>query len=98
MIEHRPVIMQGSKRYLQIELFGVDAAYGSSGAGTTLLERCCEIADREGLEVSVEANGSAKGFYERFGFGLRAEVVLVPGEFDYRECMMVREKAGSKVE
>lgn len=88
MIEWREKLMMGKPNFL-IELFGAEHGWKGKGVGTKLLRRAVEIADQRGYDVFVQANGSAKGFYERVGFKCEAEVVM-PGEAKYSEFMMVR--------
>ena len=88
MVENRERLMMGKSHYL-IELFGAEHGWKGKGVGTKLLRRACEIADGEGVDVFVQANGSAKGFYERLGFECEGSVVM-PGDEGYAEFMMVR--------
>ena len=78
-----------------IELFGAEHGWKGKGVGTKLLKRACEIADEKGHDVFVQANGSARGFYERQGFRCEAEVVM-PGEAKYMEYMLVRRYANQR--
>ncbi len=74
-----------------VELFGVDHEWKGKGVGMKLLRRACEIADGKGFEIFVEANGFAKGYYEKVGFRSEKELVLAgEGNGEYVECMMVR--------
>ena len=91
MVEHRERTMLGRPHYL-IELFGVDHAWKGRSVGTKLLARACEIADRDGYDVFVQSNASAKAFYARLGFNAEGEVMM-PGEHQYREYMLVRRKS-----
>lgn len=79
----------GKETHFMVELFGVDHAYKGRKLGQMLLHRACEIADQAGLPSFVQANASAKGFYERLGFEVR-DVVVMPGESGYMEFMLVR--------
>ena len=88
MTEYREKLMMGKPHYL-IELFGADHEWKGFGVGKKLLSRVCEIVDAEGHDVFVQANGSAKSFYEQFGFKCEAEAAM-PGEREYVEYMMVR--------
>ncbi len=67
MIDYREKLMHG-RAHFGVDHFGVDAEYQGRGLGTSLLSRACEIADREGLDMFVEANANAESFYQRFGF------------------------------
>ena len=88
MAEWREELMGGRSHYL-VELFGTDHAYKGRGVGSKMLKRACEIADETGDDVFVQANESAIGFYEKFGFKNEGEV-LMPGEVKYLETLMVR--------
>jgi ribosomal protein S18 acetylase RimI-like enzyme len=80
--------MGGRSHYL-IELFGTDHAYKGCGVGSKMLKKACDIADETGDDIFVQANASAIGFYEKFGFKSEGEV-LMPGEDEYLETFMVR--------
>ena len=85
MVEHRERLMLGRKHYL-IGLFGVDHGFKGKGVGSALLRRACEIAC--GVDVFVQANANAKGFYERMGFKVEGKAVMP--EDGYEEYMLVR--------
>ncbi|KAK5115283.1 hypothetical protein LTR62_001483 [Meristemomyces frigidus] len=87
-----PRLMKGNS-HLVVEFFGVDHAFKGHGIGQKLLRKACEIAGGGGYDTFVCANGSAAGFYERFGFEVRERKVM-PGEEKYVECMMVRYSQG----
>lgn len=89
MVEYIEKLMRGRSFYL-LELFGADYAYKGKGVGSKLLQKACDIADAAGLEIFVQANGSAKGFYQKFGFRLEAEKIM-PGDIEYAEYMMIRQ-------
>ncbi|KAL3480354.1 acyl-CoA N-acyltransferase [Aspergillus californicus] len=86
MVKYRERFMLG-RAHLCIDHFGVDAEYQSRGLGTRLMARACEIADRERLDIFVEANEFAESFYQRFGFGTE-ERLEMPGGLV--ECFLVR--------
>lgn len=88
MVEHRERLMLGKPHYL-VEMFCADHDYKGKGVGSALLAKACEIADAGSYDVFVQANAGAKSFYEKFGFRVEDEVVM-PGEGEYVECMMVR--------
>jgi ribosomal protein S18 acetylase RimI-like enzyme len=88
MTEWREKLMGGRSHYL-IELFGTDHAYKGCGVGSKMLKKACDIADETGDDIFVQANASAIGFYEKFGFKSEGEV-LMPGEDEYLETFMVR--------
>ncbi|KAJ6438861.1 NAD(P)-binding protein [Purpureocillium lavendulum] len=86
MIQHRERLMLG-RAHLCVDYLAVDAESQGRGFGTRLLARACGIADDQGLDVFVQANEFAEGFYRRFGF--RSEQKLqMPGGMT--ECFMVR--------
>ena len=87
MIEHRERLMLGRSHYL-IELFGSDDKCKGRGVGTKLLSRACEIADKAGYDIFVQANASAKDFYGKLGFCVEFKAVMPGGE--YTEYLMVR--------
>ena len=87
MVEYRERFMLG-RAHLCVDHFGVDAEHQGRGLGTTLLERACEIADREKLDMFVEANEFAESFYHRFGFKTE-EKLEMPGGLT--ECFLIRE-------
>lgn len=95
MSRHREAIMRvgdesGARVHYFVELLGVDHSWKGKGVGAALLRRACEVADAEGLEVFVQANGSARAFYEKVGgFGVVAREVM-PGGNGYEEFMLVR--------
>ncbi|KAK0112628.1 hypothetical protein ONS95_014369 [Cadophora gregata] len=94
MVEYREKYMYGREHFC-IEHFGVDAEFQEKGLGSALLGRACGIADAdgEGLDVFVQANEFAEGFYRRFGFesvGRRG----MPGGLV--ECFLVRREGGGR--
>lgn len=91
MLENREKLMMGRPHYL-IELFGAEQQWKGYGVGKKLLSRACEIADANEHDIFVQANGSAKGFYEQLGFRCEGEATM-PGERKYMEYMMVRRYA-----
>ncbi|KAK3681171.1 3'-5'-exoribonuclease [Vermiconidia calcicola] len=88
--EHREALI-GDRRHLVVQYFGVDHEYKGSSIGTRLLERACEIADDEGIDIFVEANKSATSFYMKVGFDSERELTM-PGPEQYVECLMVRKR------
>lgn len=59
-----------------------------------MVQRICDIADEEGMEIFVLANGMATPFYQRFGFVVKEKVVLT-GVEEYVEEGLVRPPRGS---
>lgn len=92
MITQRERLMLGRRHFL-VELLAVDHEYKGRGLGRRLLARACELVDESGRECFVQANRGARGFYEREGFVLEAEVGMPKdgeGEEEYVECLLVR--------
>ncbi len=86
MIKYREQFMLG-KAHLCVDHFGVDADHSGRGLGTTLMARACEIADREKLDIFVEANEFAESFYQRFGFKTEQKLEMPGG---LTECFLIR--------
>lgn len=86
MIKYREQFMLG-KPHFCVDHFGVDAEYQGRGLGTKLLAKACEIADREELDVFVEANEFAESFYNRFGFKTEQKLKMPGG---LTECFLIR--------
>ncbi|KAK5165381.1 uncharacterized protein LTR77_008910 [Saxophila tyrrhenica] len=80
---------EAARKHYTIELFGVDNSWKGKGVGAALLRRACEVVDERGLETFVQANASARAFYEREGFQVRGSEVM-PGEDKYEEFMLLR--------
>lgn len=100
MAEWRERLMGDRVHYL-IELFGTAYVWKGKGVGSMMLQRACAIADQEAADVFVQANASAVGFYEKFGFQSEGEIALSGGDGreEYVEAFMVRrcEREGEKV-
>ena len=58
------------------------------GLGRKPLQRACQISDQKGVDIFVEGNMFAVGFYRKSGFEVVKEIVL-PGEEEYGEAMLV---------
>lgn len=86
MLEYRQKVM-GDKAFFLLEHFGIDARYQGTGLGTRVIRRAMETADEARLEVYVQANEFAAGFYTRCGFESVGRVKM-PGGMD--ECFLVR--------
>lgn len=86
MIEYRERFMLG-RAHLCVDHFAVDFKYQGSGFGTRLMTRACEIADREKLDMFVEANEFAEKFYQRFGFKTHRRLKMPGG---LTECFLIR--------
>jgi ribosomal protein S18 acetylase RimI-like enzyme len=86
MIEYREKFMLGRAHFC-VDHFGVDAEYQGRGLGTILMARACEIADREELDIFVEANEFAESFYQKFGFKTEQKLEMPGG---LTECFLIR--------
>lgn len=86
MIEYRERFMLG-QAHLCVDHFGVDAEYQGRGLGSMLMAMACEIADRERLDMFVEANEFAESFYQRFGFKTEQKLEMPGG---LTECFLIR--------
>jgi ribosomal protein S18 acetylase RimI-like enzyme len=75
MVEYRERFMLG-RVHLCIDHFGVDHEYQGRGMGKMLIAKACEIADREQLDVFVQANEFAESFYHNFGFGTEGRLEM----------------------
>ncbi|CEO58570.1 hypothetical protein PMG11_03282 [Penicillium brasilianum] len=87
MVECREKFMFG-RVHLCIDHFGVDHAYQGRGMGKMLMGKACEIADREGLDVFVQANEFAESFYRNFGFETEEKVEIPPD--GVTQCFLIR--------
>ncbi|KAJ5166561.1 acyl-CoA N-acyltransferase [Penicillium canariense] len=86
MVENRERFMLG-RSHLCVDHFGVDAEYQGRGLGKLLLASACEIADREELDMFVQANEFAESFYQRFGFKTEQKLEMPGG---LTECFLTR--------
>ena len=86
MVEYRERFMMG-RPHFNIEHFGVDAGYQGSGVGSRIIAKACEIADREELDMFVEANEFAESFYQRHGFETEMKQEMPGG---MAECFLIR--------
>jgi ribosomal protein S18 acetylase RimI-like enzyme len=85
--------IMGDREHFLLELFGVDDEAKGMGLGKKLLQRACEISDQKSVDIFVEGNMFAVKFYRKFGFEVVREIVL-PGEEEYGEAMLVRSARG----
>lgn len=90
----REKLMKG-RCHFSLDLFGVDDRYQGTGLGKKLLQKACEIADHNQLDVFVQANVYAKAFYEKRGFHCVDKVIL-RGPEKYGEAFLIY-KAGKSV-
>ena len=95
MAEERTAAMR-DRRHIMIELLGTIHAYKGQGAGSTLVEAVCQVADSEQIPVFVEANGGVVGFYLKLGFAEVRRAVMPGGE--YVEHVMIREPRKNAVD
>lgn len=80
----------GDRPHLFIELLATIHDFKGRGAGRLLVNRICEDADREGLEIFVETNRDIVPFYEKFGFVVKEQRDM-PGYHEYSEFIMIRQ-------
>ena len=66
---------------LDIGMLATKPRYQHKGAGTMLLEEVLAEADDAGVEVYLEATGTAKPFYEKHGFEAIRELRFDPAEY-----------------
>lgn len=85
----RDRVMNGRPHYF-IELLGTVHEEKGKGVGRALLQWGCDRADEESVEVFVETNPDALGFYQKVGFEVREEADM-PGGYGYRESILVRQ-------
>ncbi|KAF3397786.1 hypothetical protein F1880_005629 [Penicillium rolfsii] len=87
MIEYRERFMFG-RMHLCIDHFGVDHQYQGRGMGKMLMAKACEIADREKLDIFVQANEFAESFYHNFSFETQGKLEMpLDG---VTQCFLVR--------
>lgn len=86
MIKYREQFMLGREHFC-VDHFAVDAEYQGRGLGKILLARACEMADREKLDVFVQANEFAESFYQKFGFKTEQKLEMPGG---MTECFLIR--------
>jgi ribosomal protein S18 acetylase RimI-like enzyme len=86
MIEYRERFMLG-RAHICVDHFAVDADHQGRGLGTKLMAMACGIADKEKLDMFVEANEFAEKFYQRFGFKTEQRLEMPGGLI---ECFLIR--------
>ena len=79
----------GDKPHIMIELVATVHERKGVGAGRLMVEKVCEEADREGLDVFVVTNGRIVPFYQKFGFVLK-NTIAMPGGLGYEENVLIR--------
>lgn len=72
-----------------LELLQVVQEYKGRGIGSLLIQYGCDLADRDGLEIYVDASMDGFPLYQRFGFVLKEEAAM-PGGFGYIDRHLVR--------
>ena len=80
---------------LELNQLFVDPEYQGRHVGKRLLERGCELADKDGKQLYTEGVSGSEGLYERMGYRIEDEaqypgVVEVNGE-PYKTHFMVRQ-------
>ncbi|XHG06104.1 hypothetical protein AWENTII_009312 [Aspergillus wentii] len=58
----------GEKKNYYLDMLATDPAYRRRGAGGMLVQWGCEVADRDGMPVYIDATQEGKLLYSRFGF------------------------------
>lgn len=72
------------------ELLAVAKGYWQQGIGSALLQWGCEEADKEGLQVYLDASPMGSRLYTKhFGFVKRADVIM-PEEADFNYGSYIR--------
>ncbi|OZJ04495.1 hypothetical protein BZG36_02668 [Bifiguratus adelaidae] len=80
--------IMGDRTYIVLELLATLPEYQGKGVGSMLLRWGCEQADRDGLQLYLDASPAGKPLYEKHGFLERAKS-FIP-EVQHVECHMVR--------
>lgn len=65
-----------------MELLCTAEAYKGQGAGSLILQRGCELADKDKLECYIDSSPRGKRVYEKFGFVFTKHVPL-PMHYSY---------------
>jgi ribosomal protein S18 acetylase RimI-like enzyme len=86
MIYYRENFMLGQV-HLCVEHFCVDSECQGQGLGKALMAKAYEMADRERLDMFVEANEFAESFYQKFGFKTEQKLEMPGG---ITECFLIR--------
>lgn len=63
--------------------------YKGRGAGSLMMKYGCDMADKDGLEIYVDASMEGYPVYLKYGFVLKREGIL-PGGFGYIQRHLVR--------
>ena len=80
--------LRAGRSYFSLDLFGVDDRYQGYGLGKKLLQKACDLAEDEGIDVFVQANTNASPFYEKRGFEC-VKTVILPGPEKYGEAFLL---------
>ncbi|PWY69045.1 acyl-CoA N-acyltransferase [Aspergillus heteromorphus CBS 117.55] len=86
MDQARKTIMRGRKHYY-LDTLATHPDYQRKGAASMLIQWGCEVADREGMPIWVDASEDGAALYKRFGF----QDVSVPGVTPEGASSMLRE-------
>ena len=83
-----------SRPHWVLSLIGVNPKYEGKGKGTHIMKKLCDLADMLDQDIYLEAGGSLKRYYEKFGFvvkGLERLVDPEDGDSSIDVHLMVRD-------
>ncbi|KAF2726128.1 hypothetical protein K431DRAFT_280147 [Polychaeton citri CBS 116435] len=81
----------GDRKFLHFATLAVAPKYQRNGAGKKLLHTCLKFADKEGLDVFLEASPWAEALYAKNGFDIVGQTKYETGkEKPYIQNVMVR--------
>ncbi|KAG9230101.1 acyl-CoA N-acyltransferase [Amylocarpus encephaloides] len=83
--------IMGSRRHIFLEVLGTHPDHQRKGFASRMLEWSSERADREGLEIYLDASAKGKPLYEKYGF--RGQEDLMDAET--KSVPMLRPKANA---
>ena len=69
-----------SRPHWVLSLVGVNPKYEGNGKGTRIMKKLCDLADILDQDIYLEAGGSLKRYYEKFGFVVKGVERLVDPE------------------
>ncbi|KAJ5638116.1 hypothetical protein N7490_007995 [Penicillium lividum] len=68
----------GARNFYYLDMLVVHPEYRGRGAASMLIQWGCELADREGVPVYLDAHVDAASLYRRFGFKDREDKSVTP--------------------
>ncbi|KAJ5777952.1 hypothetical protein N7520_001198 [Penicillium odoratum] len=68
----------GTRKFYYLDMLVVHPEYRGRGAASMLIQWGCELADREGVPVYLDAHVDAASLYRRFGFKDREDKSVTP--------------------